>query len=118
LNLGNGYGNARLYDQAVEQWKKTLELDPNSAITHSRLAKIYFLQGHYDQWLAEWKISAALFKTPQNIANQAAAERGYAADGVRAAVNAVIQEQLSQKAKGMYVDPTYIAYNYAYLGDA
>jgi hypothetical protein len=76
------------------------------------------LQGHYDQWLAEWKTAAALFKSPQNIANQAAAERGYAAGGVRAAVNAVIAEQLSQKAKGMYVVPTYIAYNYAFLVDA
>ena len=117
-NLGNGYANARRYDEAIAQWKKTLELDPNSAVTHSRLGKIYFLQGHYPEWLAEWKTSATLFKNTQGLALQAVAEKAYASGGARAAVTAVIQEQMNLRAKGAYVDPTYIAYNYAFLGDA
>jgi hypothetical protein len=29
----------------------------------------------------------------------------------------MIQEQLNQRTKGLYVDPSNIAYNYAFLGD-
>jgi eukaryotic-like serine/threonine-protein kinase len=118
FSLGNGYANATLYDQAVEQWKKTLELDPNSGITRIRLGHIYFLQGRYGEWLAEWKRGADLFKVPLGIALQNAAEHGYSQAGVRGAVSSVIREQLNQRAKGLYVDPAYIAYNYAFLGDA
>jgi len=106
------------YDQAVDQWKRTLELDPNSAITRMRLAKIYLLQGRYNEWLAEWKMAASLLEVPQGIALQNAAEHGYSAGGVRAAANSIIQEQLKQRTQGMYEDPTYIAYNYAFLGDS
>jgi eukaryotic-like serine/threonine-protein kinase len=116
-NLGSGYANARQYDQAIEQWKKTIELDPGFANTHNRLAHIYFLLGRYDEWLAEWRESASLFRVPQGIALQQAAEHGYATLGVRGAVSGMIQEQLKQKAKGLYVDPAYIAYNYALQGD-
>jgi Tfp pilus assembly protein PilF len=117
-NLGNGYANARRYDEAVAQWKTTLELDPNSAVTHARLGKIDFLQGHYPGWLAEWKTSAMLFNNAQGLALQAAAEKAYVSGGARAAVSAVIQAQKNLRAKGSYLDPTYIAYNYAFLADA
>jgi hypothetical protein len=58
-----------------------------------------------------------LFKAPQGIAMQQAAEHGYATMGVRGAVSSMIQEQLKQQANGLYVDPAYIAYNYAFLRD-
>jgi hypothetical protein len=66
---------------------------------------MYFLLGRYDQWLAEWRESATLFKVPQGIAMQQAAEHGYATSGVRGAVSSMIQEQLKQQAKGFVCRP-------------
>ncbi len=115
-NLGGCYIDARLYDQALEQLKKTLEMDPNFAGTHGSLAFTYRNLGHYDLWLAEWKKAATLNNDPDDIAIAEEAARVFARSGYPAAVRRSIElrQQLSTR---LYVDPAYIAYDYAALGD-
>jgi len=116
-DLGGGYKDARIYDLAIQQYTKTLEMDPNFANTHAHLSGLYFRLKRYDQWLAEWKKAALLDPVREDIAIEAAAERGYARGGFRAAMGAKIKEQLKLRAKGSYIDPAGIAYDYAALGD-
>jgi serine/threonine protein kinase/Tfp pilus assembly protein PilF len=116
-NLAAVYANARRYDQALEQLKKTLEMDPNFPTAHLELSHAYFQLRRYEEWLAEWKNAAVVRNVAEDIALQEAAARGYSKGGYRAALSSAIEEQLKQKKKGSYVDPTEIAYNYAGLGD-
>jgi len=116
-NLGQAFGNARMFDQALAQLQKTLEMDTSFPGLHGDLATTYFETGRYELWLAELKQVAALAGDAQLLAVAEVGARAFANGGMRAAVRAQIEEQLRQKKAGSYVDPATIAYNYANLGD-
>lgn len=116
-NLGQGYQHARMYDLAIQQLNKTLEMDPNFFNARNQLAIVYFQMKSYDQWLAELKRAVALNSVPEDMVVYEATEHGYTQGGFRTAMEAQIKEQLRLRAKGSYVDPSSIAYNYAALGN-
>jgi TolB-like protein/Tfp pilus assembly protein PilF len=115
-NLAMSYSAARQYDQALDQFRKTIDMDPNYASAHDNLAQTYFDMGKYDLWLAEWKKAATLNNDHEQSAISEDAARVYAKSGSRATVSRVI-EALKQLAQRRYVDPGFIAYEYAALGD-
>jgi tetratricopeptide (TPR) repeat protein len=45
----------RQYDKATDQYKKTLELDPNFSATHGMLSWLYGGQGRFDEAIVELK---------------------------------------------------------------
>jgi len=46
--------NARRYDEAIAQYRKTIEMDPNFPTTHNGLGRAYEVKGMYDQAVAEY----------------------------------------------------------------
>jgi serine/threonine protein kinase/Tfp pilus assembly protein PilF len=115
-NLASGYANARQYDLALEQFKKTIDMDPNYASAHDNLGGAYFDMGKYDLWLEEWKKASTLYPDPEQLAINEETARVYAKSGSRAAISRMT-ELTKQLAQRRYVDPGWIAYNYAELGD-
>ena len=115
-NLATGYANERQYDLALDQYKKTIDMDPNYASAHDNLANAYFDMGKYDLWLEESKKANNLYPDPEQLAIDEEAARVYAKSGSRSTINRVI-ELLKQLAQRRYVDPGWIAYDYAALGD-
>jgi eukaryotic-like serine/threonine-protein kinase len=115
-NLAAGYANMRQYDLALDQFKKTIDIDPNYASAHDNLAETYRDMGKYVLWLEEWKKAATLANDQEElvIANEAA--RAYAKGGFHVALSRIV-ELRKQLAHRRYVDPTFIAYGYAALGD-
>jgi Tfp pilus assembly protein PilF len=61
-NNAMSYSTARQYDQALDQFRKTIDVDPNYASAHDNLAQAYFDMAKYDLWLAEWKKAATLIR--------------------------------------------------------
>ena len=116
-DLALAFWRARMYDRALEQNKKTVELDPSFAGGHDGLSGTYYTLKRYDEWLAEWRQAASLYKVPESIALQEAAARGYAKGGIHGALAAELDESLKQHARGIYVDPADIAWLYATLGE-
>ena len=116
-NLGQAYYNARMWDESLAQLKKTAEIDPNFASVHGYFAEVYFDTGRYDLWIEEAKKTATLANDPQSIAVADAQARAFSKGGMRGAILAANEELLQQRAKGQYVDPSSIAYNYAVLND-
>ena len=116
-NLALAYGAARQYDLAVETMKKALEMDPNFSPAWSNLGDIYRDMGKYDLWLKAWKKGGELGGDRNQIELTEAAERGYAASGLKGAVTNMIKVQTEQS-MSMYRDPALIAFNYALLEDA
>jgi serine/threonine protein kinase/Tfp pilus assembly protein PilF len=115
-NLGQGLSNARQYAAAVEQLKKTIEMDPNFAQAHGQLANIYRVMGRYDLAVEEFKQANRLFNDQEELAIWEAVSRVYAKSGSKAALTREIQLHV-QLSKRRYVDPASIAYSYAELGD-
>ena len=115
-NLGQTYQGGRRYDLAIEQFKKTFDMDPNFASAHGDLAYTYFEMGKYDLWLHEWKKAAVLFNDQEEMAIADDVASVYAKSGLQAAISkdVVLRKQLAAR---RYVDPDFIAYDYAALGN-
>jgi len=55
VKLGTVYQNQGTFDKAIEEFKKAIELDPNSMVAHSSLAYIYEDQNRLDEAITEFK---------------------------------------------------------------
>src|SRR5262249_50950851 len=115
-NLGLEYDGGRQYDLAVEQFKKVIEMDPNFASAHDKLAFTSLQMGRYELWLDEWKKAAALNNDKEEAAIADEVAKVYGQSGYHAALVKRV-ELYKQLAKRRYVDPGYIGYQYAKLED-
>ncbi len=105
---------ARRYDQAIEQFRKALELDPNHFLSHYRLSHIYSLKGSHREAIDEAQQSVAL--SGGSTETLAGLAQAYAGAGMREEMQKVLDE-LNQRSKERYVSPYYVAKIYASLGD-
>src|SRR5262249_33732609 len=113
INLAIGYTNSRQYDLAMEQFKKTAEID-SSANIHGNLSLTAFDMGNYDLWLQEWRRSAEANEDHEDLAMANETAKIYAQSGFRPAMIRRIEME-QQLAKRRYVDPAAVAYDYASL---
>ena len=104
---------ARRYDEAIEQCRKTLELDPNYAMAHTHLGQAYIQKRMYREALEE--LQKAIILSEQNPEVIAVLGYAYAAAGDRKEAEGVIGE-LTELSKGRYVPSYSIAEIYAELG--
>jgi len=91
-------------------------MDPNFAGTYADLATLYRCQGHYDLWLDAWKKNATLNQDQEDLALVSEVLPIYKQSGYKAAVNRII-ELYQQRRENSYIDPGFIAEEYAFLGD-
>jgi TolB-like protein/Flp pilus assembly protein TadD len=103
---------ARQYDQAIEQEKKTLEMDPNFALAHSYLAVAYEQKGMYKEALAQFQNAS--------IASEEVllGELGhvYAVAGRRSEAREVLNK-MNELSKERYVPPYQMALIHVALGE-
>jgi DNA-binding winged helix-turn-helix (wHTH) protein/TolB-like protein/Tfp pilus assembly protein PilF len=104
---------ARKDDEAIEQCRKTLELDPDFTQAHTILSLIYQQRLMYDQWLAERQRALTLGGRNEDAASL---ERIYAQSGYRGILENQLDE-LKQRSKSHYVQAFSMAIAYAQLGD-
>jgi Flp pilus assembly protein TadD len=57
---GFGYQNQGNLEQAIEEYKKAVELDPNHLKAHMNLGAVYMQQTKYDQAIEEFNIVVKL----------------------------------------------------------
>jgi eukaryotic-like serine/threonine-protein kinase len=115
FEVGLGLYFARSYDQAIEQFHKTLELDPNFVPPQGFLLAAYEQQGRYDEAIAESKIAISQKGSEWPMA-MAALGHVYALSGKKAEAQDVIN-QLEQLSAQEYVPAYSIALVYAGLGE-
>lgn len=108
----------RKYDLAIEQFQKTLELDPNYAVPHEWLGYTYEKKGMHREAVAEW--TQALILSGQTE-QASAVERTYSASDFEAAVRALAEKRLEQlrhkKERGEYVPPVDYVLAFTQIGD-
>src|SRR5436189_200846 len=97
----------RQYDAAIDQYRKTLEIDPNDAIIHEWLGYAYEKKQMQKEAIAEWSKGLSLIGTGEDAS---LLERTYAASGFDAALCALAQKRLERfkekTARGDYI-PAY-----------
>jgi tetratricopeptide (TPR) repeat protein len=106
--LGYVYFELRQYDKAIDQERKTLEMDPNYSPAHSILGRAYLEKGMYNEAIAEFD--------KENNESMSNLGRAYAMAGRRAEAQKTLDQMLTQS-KQTYVAPKFLALTYAALGE-
>ncbi len=112
-SLGRAYYYARNHDLAIEQLRRTLEMEPKFAEARFQLGLVYEAKRMYAEAEAEMQKSAELFADPLM---QAWVGRIYAVQGKRAEAERVLAELL-EMSRRQYVPPYLIAIIYTGLGE-
>jgi DNA-binding winged helix-turn-helix (wHTH) protein/TolB-like protein/tetratricopeptide (TPR) repeat protein len=114
---------ARQYDEAIEQCRKTLELEPDFGGARFFLGRLYKQKGMYREALAELEKARELLR--DNRASDLLRDNAevlsiigytYAASGHRAEALKILQE-LQEQATQRYVSPYHMAMVYTGLGE-
>ncbi len=113
-NIGRILYQARRYDAAIEQCRKTLELDPNFGPAHFFLGWAYTQKGALEEALQELRLGASLIGT----SNMGLGDIGHvlALAGHRAEATRVLKDLL-ERSKHTYVSARDIAIIYVGLGN-
>lgn len=118
LSINFSYGwrlyMARQYDRAAEQFRNTLEMDPNFALAHLVLGETYEQKGDVQRAITELEKATA---TSSNMPLMVAALGHAYAVAKRTAEARAVLNQLFEQSKRQYVSPFYIALIYAGFGE-
>jgi TolB-like protein len=112
-DLGEAYAHARQYDQAIEQLRRTIEMDPNFYNAHWRLGKAYEAKGAVQDALTEYQKARQLNDDPLVLASLG---HLLGSSGKRDQAMKTL-DQLQQMAKERYVSAYSFAIVYEGLGD-
>ena len=104
---------ARRYNEAIEEYRKELEKDPNSLQAHLGLGEVYVKQGSYEEAVAEMVKARPLVNLPRQLARIGYV---YAAAGKKDEATRILNEVKGQT-REHYNLATFIAAIYAELGD-
>ena len=113
-NVGRSLYYRRQYDRAIEQCRKTLDMDPNFAPARYLLALILNQEGRYEEAIAELERVDALSRGHPLVL--AALGQVYATSGRRAEARRAL-DQLQEMARQRFVSPYHVAHVYAGLGE-
>lgn len=113
-DLGLIYYYARQPDRAIEQYRKTLELDPNFALAHQALGRAYLEMGMYTKGVEEIRLAVRL--SGESVGMLAALAHAYGLAGKTERARGILGD-LTERSRRSYVPPTSIAVIYAGLGE-
>ena len=112
-NIGELLYNTRRYDQAIEQYRKTVEIETNFSPVHEDLAEAYERKGMYREAVAEWQESLI---ADGDRRNAAAMGQAYLKSGYKSAMKTWL-DHITSPSSHLYVSPFFIATLYARLGE-
>ncbi len=116
INANKGYYLyfARQYDAAIEQYRKTLEINPGFGVGRFYLAEAYVQKKMYAEAIAEFQ---KIISSPaDDLKTAAALGYAYAQSGRREEAQKILNEMM-ELSKNRYVSPLYIATVHTGLGD-
>jgi Flp pilus assembly protein TadD len=113
-NYGKAYFNARRYDEAIQQLRKTIEIDPGFFVAHHYLGSAYAMKGNFSEALSEYQKAHQLNADDPHVL--ALTARLYAVAGKKAEALKTLA-QLRTLAEKHYVADYNFALVYAGLGE-
>jgi tetratricopeptide (TPR) repeat protein len=116
FELGMGFYFAHDYDQAIEQFQKTLELDQNFLPPRAFLPAAYEQKGMYSEAIAEFKKPSPLLAPAESTLLKAGLGHVYGVIGKKSDARMMLDE-LTRLSAQEYVPGTNFALIYAGLGE-
>jgi serine/threonine protein kinase/tetratricopeptide (TPR) repeat protein len=113
-NLGDLYAFTGHFDEAIQQYRKVLQIDPKYPDAHNALATVYFAQHNYSDAFAEWKEYAADSADADIVNRWNAVLHKFQTSGQLAAMQTLAELQIQAS---MYLPPSAIAGTYFAAGD-
>ncbi len=107
------YWMSRRYDEAIEQYQKTLDLDPNFLMAHRELGLVYAQKSMFPEAIAELERALSL---SNDLYTLSFLGTGYAMAGQRDEAMKIL-EQLMEESKVKNVSSFGIALIYTCLGE-
>src|SRR5207248_520626 len=104
--------SARRYNEAVEQFQSSLEMDPNLGVAHMHLGRAYEGMGDFEKAINELRKAGDLSTGTIELASLAYA---YARGGYMVQARSILRD-LEQRSARAYVPPYDMAIIYAGLG--
>jgi Flp pilus assembly protein TadD len=114
VNLGVAFGASGQNDQAIEQFKKTVELAPDNPAVRGDLALTYLENSQYKEGIAQ--INEGLRVSPGDPRFLALLAYAYAREGRKSDAQQLL-EKLTSLPKQEYLPPQDIALVYVGFGD-
>jgi serine/threonine protein kinase/tetratricopeptide (TPR) repeat protein len=108
-NVAWMYYFARQYNHAIEQFQKSLEMDPNFAVTHLRLGRTLLQKGSYEEAIEQFQKAITLSGASTDMI--AALGHAHAVSGNTAEAENIL-DQLLELSKEKYVSSYEIAVLY------
>jgi TolB-like protein/Tfp pilus assembly protein PilF len=113
--LGRTMYYGGMYDQAIDQYKRSLEIDSSFALAHKGLAEVYSKLTHFDESLAEIETAISLSKRSVFILDDLGYIHALAGNVTEARK---ILRELDELSTETYVPPYGRAAIYAGIGDS
>jgi TolB-like protein/DNA-binding winged helix-turn-helix (wHTH) protein len=114
MALPEVYEWERRYDDAINEYKKIIALDPGFAGTYGNLAYVYEKKGMFEESL---NIMQRKELSGSDQGHAARMRRAFVRSGYRGLLREELHEELENLAKGKYTNSLGIAASYADLGD-
>ncbi len=115
-NVGDVYTFMGHNSEAIEQYRKTIGIDPNFAPVHFALGADLISGGHYEEGFSEIQKAAEAVHDAEGVKLAASVLETFRKAGFHAAILASIRGDISRSAQ-QYVSPYTIAFRYALIGD-
>lgn len=107
-------GGARRFEEAIAQCRRTLELEPNFAITHYRLGQVFILQGRYLEAVPELRRAVELSNGCPRAVAELAMALAFSGDSAQARQ---LLDSLQAASSRRYVGQFDLAFIHAALGE-
>jgi serine/threonine protein kinase/tetratricopeptide (TPR) repeat protein len=111
-----GLYQARNYDQAIDQFQKTLELDPNFPPPHTYLPAAYEQKGMFEEAIAGFQRGIPVTEGADNTLTMAGLAHAYAVSGRKTEARRLLAE-LQRLSEQSYVPAHDVALVYTGLGE-
>ncbi len=108
--------HSRNYDQAIDQFQKTLELDPNFLPPHNFLPAAYEQKGMFEEAIAGFQKAITVANVAGNPLTMAGLAHTYAVSGRKTEARKLLAE-LQRLSEQSYVPATAVALVYTGLGE-
>ncbi len=118
-NVGLRYAQAKQFNEAIVQFKKTIELAPDYPVTYWFLSSAYLAKGMYEEGITQMSKAQILSKeeTPESAGRKATELRqALRSGGKKGYWRKILEEDLKSYEKGTG-SPVNIAEDYAKLGE-
>jgi len=108
---------SRNYDQAINQFQKTLELDANFPPPYTFLGAAYEQKGMFEEAIATFQRALSITQGPAKMLAMAGLAHAYAASGRKAEARKILAD-VEKLSEHNYVQATDLALIHAGLGDS